>query len=351
MTACSSRSGFQVVGPSTTCYGRTAPRCRPLPSMTIRLRSSYGRADKRAIRQRSKSGPGADFYTIQNSVQTGGSGSEGKIGCHARARIASDSHEGGSMPAGGHARVLRLAIEQPAEYGANLLAHLLTLRGVRIDGIPRALHHASDGPLAITPPQTVLAEHVSVPLSEDVRLTNKESENLHAELMLLLAAHEMGGATSYEEAEKFAAVFFKTASIADGDVMLTDGSGKLSRGRPGHAARRRCRLLLYAAAQPWSDIYRLLFAGGWRGWHAERTHEGDAGSRPHFRKNWNHRARKFTFWLCRRLRAEHTWYFLFSETTTIFTRRPRTSRSMRLPWRWWRSWSPRRGRGGKSEVC
>jgi D-alanyl-D-alanine carboxypeptidase/D-alanyl-D-alanine-endopeptidase (penicillin-binding protein 4) len=100
----------------------------------------------------------------------------------------------------------------------------------------------------------VLAEHTSVPLSDEVRLTNKNSENLHAELLLLLAAHEKAGASDYEEALKFASDFFRTAGIADGDVVLSDGSG-LSR-KDLVTPRAVVQLLRYAAAQPWGELYR-----------------------------------------------------------------------------------------------
>ena len=71
---------------------------------------------------------------------------------------------------------------------------------------PRARH--ARRPPADAAPQTVLAEHTSVPLSDEVRLTNKNSENLHAELLLLLSAHEKAGARNYEDAVKFAAQIF-----------------------------------------------------------------------------------------------------------------------------------------------
>jgi len=201
---------------------------------------------------RYEAGVAADFYMIANSVRTSAAGSEEKLAATREpgTRVIRIS---GTMPAGAHPRVLTLAIEQPAEYAAALLARLLALRGVKIDGDARA-RHAGDPPLAAAPSQTILAERVSQPLSEDVRLTNKNSENLHAELMLLLAAHEKAGATSYEDALKFAAVFFKAAGIADGDVLLSDGSG-LSR-KDLITPRAIVQILRFAAAQPWGETYR-----------------------------------------------------------------------------------------------
>ena len=118
---------------------------------------------------------------------------------------------------------------------------------------PRA-RHAGGPPVDAAAPQTVLAEHTSVPLSDEIRLTNKNSENLHAELLLLLAAHEKAGASDYEDALKFASDFFRAAGIADGDVVLSDGSG-LSR-KDLVTPRAVVQLLRYAAAQPWGELYR-----------------------------------------------------------------------------------------------
>jgi D-alanyl-D-alanine carboxypeptidase/D-alanyl-D-alanine-endopeptidase (penicillin-binding protein 4) len=151
--------------------------------------------------------------------------------------------------------MLTMAIEEPAEYAAALLARLLEARGIAIHGVARA-RHAGDSALsgANHPEETILAEHTSLALAEDIRQVNKNSLNLHAELLVLLAAREKAGATTREEAVKFAADFFKTAGIADGDVVLTDGSG-LSR-RDLVTPRAIVQMLNYAATQPWGYLYR-----------------------------------------------------------------------------------------------
>ena len=117
-----------------------------------------------------------------------------------------------------------------------------------------------------------------MPISEDVRLTNKNSENLHAELLFLLSAHEKAGATSYEEAGKFAAAFFTTAGIADGDVILRDGSGLSLQDLV--TPRAIVQLLRYAAAQPWGELYRSsLPVAGEDGTLTERLKGTPAASR------------------------------------------------------------------------
>jgi len=201
---------------------------------------------------RYEAGLAADFYTIENLVVTGARGSEEKLAV-ARDPGSRLIHLSGTMPLDAKARRLTLAIEDPAEFAANLLARLLGARGVKIDGRARA-RHAGRPSADEAAPQTVLAEHTSAPLSDDIRLTNKNSENLHAELLLLLAAHEKAGANDYEDALKVESDFFRSAGIADGDMVLSDGSG-LSR-KDLVTPRATVQLLRYAATQPWGELYR-----------------------------------------------------------------------------------------------
>ena len=198
--------------------------------------------------------PASDFYTIENLIVTGPHGSEEKLAASREpgSRLVRVS---GAMPAGAPPRRLTIAIEEPAEYAATLLARLLQARGVQIRGVARA-RHFGDPSLASSdhPAETVLAERVGEPLAEEVRHVNKNSLNLHAELLLLLAAHEKSGVVSREDAVKFAADSYRSFGIADGDMVLSDGSG-LSR-RDLVTPRAIVKLLNYAATQSWGEVYR-----------------------------------------------------------------------------------------------
>jgi D-alanyl-D-alanine carboxypeptidase/D-alanyl-D-alanine-endopeptidase (penicillin-binding protein 4) len=198
--------------------------------------------------------PALDFYTIQNTVRTGASGSEEKLAI-AREPGSRTFRLSGALPRSAEPRKLLLAIEEPAEYAAALLARLLEARGVQINGAVRARHAPSASPTdpSSTPP-TILAEHTSPPLAEDIRVTNKMSLNLHAELLLRLVAYRNAGATTAEDALKFAADFFAKAGIADGDVVMSDASG-LSR-KDLVTPRAVVQILRYAATQPWGEVYR-----------------------------------------------------------------------------------------------
>lgn len=167
-----------------------------------------------------------------------------------------------------HAPVsLEFAMSEPAETAARALKQLLEARGVRVTGGVRAEH--APPPLRSVgglrqlasgeqPPRPethslVLAEHISPPLIESIRLTNKISQNLHAELFLRTVAREKTGVGSIDEGLRLEQDFLKAAGIADGDVMFSDAAG-LARDdlvKPLAVVQ----LLRYAARQSWGPAY------------------------------------------------------------------------------------------------
>jgi D-alanyl-D-alanine carboxypeptidase/D-alanyl-D-alanine-endopeptidase (penicillin-binding protein 4) len=155
----------------------------------------------------------------------------------------------GVMPAGSNPRKLVLAIQEPALHAANLLAQLLRDRGIKIDGGVRAQHEPEPREAA----RTVLAEHLSIPLKDSVKLVNKISQNLHTEVLLRAAARQQGRWATPEDLQKFPEAFYAKAGIAEGDVIQTDGSG-LSR-HDLVTPRAFVALLGYAQKQPWFPAF------------------------------------------------------------------------------------------------
>lgn len=155
----------------------------------------------------------------------------------------------GTLPAKSAPRKLVLAIEEPAQHAASLLARLLADRGVKIDGKIRAVHTPDSDPR----PREVLAEHVSVPLGDSVKLINKISQNLHTEMLFRTVARQNGMWSSPEDLLKVPQDFYASAGIAPDDVIQTDGSG-LSR-HDLVTPRAVVTLLKYAEEQPWFTPY------------------------------------------------------------------------------------------------
>src|SRR6202050_1846819 len=179
----------------------------------------------------------------------------------------------GSIPAG-HAPIkLDFAMSDPGEVAALGLKQTLESRGIKVTGGVRVRHSEAPRPFdpivvpagARTAPgalnadrapatsELVLADHISPTLLESIRVTNKVSQNLHAELFLRTVAREKAGIGSTEAGIWVEQNFLKTIGIADGDVVLSDGSG-LSRDDLV-TPRAVVQLLRYISQQPWGADY------------------------------------------------------------------------------------------------
>jgi serine-type D-Ala-D-Ala carboxypeptidase/endopeptidase (penicillin-binding protein 4) len=198
---------------------------------------------------RAETAPGTPDFTVENDVVTSAADVKSDLTL-TREPGAKLVVVRGTLPAHSTPRKLVLSIEQPAEHAASLLAKLLADRGVKISGTVRAIH-ALDA--ATETPRVVLAEHLSVPLGDSVRLVNKISQNLHTEMLLRAAARTNGIWNTPEDLLKFPVDFYATAGIVPGDVIQTDASG-LSR-RDLVTPRALATLLKYSQQQTWFPAY------------------------------------------------------------------------------------------------
>jgi D-alanyl-D-alanine carboxypeptidase/D-alanyl-D-alanine-endopeptidase (penicillin-binding protein 4) len=182
----------------------------------------------------------------------------------------------GTLPAKSTPRKLVLAIEEPAQHAAVLLKRMLEERGIRVDGVARAQHaRAESGGDPI-----VLAEHLSVPLGDSVKLINKISQNLHTEMLLRTVARQSGSWATPDEMMKVPADFYATAGIVPGDVIQTDASG-LSR-HDLVTPRAIVTLLNFAQQQPWfGPYYASLPVAGQDGTLEDRMKNTPAAGRIH----------------------------------------------------------------------
>lgn len=242
--------------------------------------------------------PFAGNYEIENHILTTPAGSGPR-------KISVDRHMGsnrvqlwGTIPVDGPATSEALAIEDPAQWCARLLAELLARRGVVLHGRTRA-HHlerndlstvsmkapaanraglanggASEGratggvaaasaPLSaalsdhggalLRPQPVVLAAHDSPPLGVDIRVINKVSQNLHAEMLLRLLGREKGASGSVAAGLEVLRGFLTQAGLSQEEYLFYDGSGlsRLNLVSP----QATVKLLRYAASQPWGTEF------------------------------------------------------------------------------------------------
>jgi D-alanyl-D-alanine carboxypeptidase/D-alanyl-D-alanine-endopeptidase (penicillin-binding protein 4) len=174
--------------------------------------------------------------------------------------------------------VEELAIADPAEYAAMVLRRMLEERGIVVTGTARAEHRpqsdarsylhevlapapcdaaiiagarcAEECVAKPVPAAALLASHTSAPLVEDVVLTNKVSQNLHAELFL----HNLGrlascGNGSIVDGARMIRANLLHAGLDPDDFIFFDGSGLSEHDLV--APRAMVTFLTYAAKQPW----------------------------------------------------------------------------------------------------
>jgi D-alanyl-D-alanine carboxypeptidase/D-alanyl-D-alanine-endopeptidase (penicillin-binding protein 4) len=219
--------------------------------------------------------PGTSEFLVKSEVTTVGAKEKGDL------RLTREPGSGvvtltGTLPAKSAPRKMVLAIQEPAQHAAELLARLLGQRGVKVDGKVRAQHEPD--PAEAT--RTVLAEHLSIRLGDSVKLVNKISQNLHTEVLLRTAARQRGRWTDPEDLPKFAQEFYAKAGIGPEDVVQTDGSG-LSR-HDMVTPRAFVTLLLYAQKQSWyGEYYASLPVAGVDGTLNERMKDAGIAGRIH----------------------------------------------------------------------
>ena len=268
--------------------------------------------------------PETNYYELENRIVTSAAGITKKVGIH-REPGARKIVLWGSLPLGDPGMKEPLAIEDPAEFVADLFRGMLERRGITIRGHTRARHGdaaqffdqtpsspltlpkpgidnpaaalaaaappAQNNSLSGTPAQRapeaepqsqnkVLAEHFSTPLLDDIRVINKTSQNLHAELALRLAGKLAGTGGSFEGGSAAVKQFLLQAGLKEDEFNFLDGSGLSRRDLVAPAAT--VQLLLYAARQPWGAAFEeSLPVSGVDGSLAERFLNTPAGGLVH----------------------------------------------------------------------
>jgi D-alanyl-D-alanine carboxypeptidase/D-alanyl-D-alanine-endopeptidase (penicillin-binding protein 4) len=234
------------------------------------------------------------YYTLDVSVTTGAKKSGSQVQME-RTLGSKVLRVYGSIAVDAQPDDEEVAIHDPAEYAAEALKGMLEARGIVVTGKARARHVnpveekgfleqtqeplssslldrstggsgcavVADGP-RIPVQELVLGSHRSVPLGEDIVVTNKVSQNLHAEILL----RQMGPLSpssfckgSIATGTQVVRAFLLNVGIDKDDFIFFDGSG-LS----GHdlvTPRATARLLQYASTQPWfADWKKSLPVGG-----------------------------------------------------------------------------------------
>jgi D-alanyl-D-alanine carboxypeptidase/D-alanyl-D-alanine-endopeptidase (penicillin-binding protein 4) len=206
-----------------------------------------------------RASPDLGMFRVTSEVLTGAAHSPSMI----RRMVARDSSGNitvrliGSYAADAKPLVMSVNVDDPADYTARALVAALRDRGVAVSGGAAGLHADFASLSAGYADSTRVAEHVSLPFGEEVKVTLKVSQNLHASMMPYvvgaLAAHTpgRGAAQAGLDAEHG---FLTKAGL---DLMAAaqgDGAG----GAPGafYSPAFMVQYLAYMATRPDTAVFR-----------------------------------------------------------------------------------------------
>lgn len=219
--------------------------------------------------------PNVQYYTLQNNMTIASLGEKPHPGLERRPGALLVRTWGTAPTQGLHAP---LAVEDPAEFTAAAFKDALLHRGVIVKGDPAAAHRVPEGtgdfigeraePLKLAPlmletmqaplsNRRLLAHRTSVPVAQDITVTNKVSQNLHAELLLRMLGKAFAKDGSLAQGTRVVRQYLVDIGIPDSDFFFYDGSGMSMDDRI--TPRAFTHLLSFASRQPWGEAWRKTF--------------------------------------------------------------------------------------------
>lgn len=215
--------------------------------------------------------PHLNYYAVDNNMSPAANGTVAHPGL-SRPPGSLMVRTWGTIPPEGFRA--SLAIDDPAQFTAQAFVEALRGRGIAVERGATAAHRLPigtgdfaaerDQPLKLAPIDLatiqapldgrVLARHVSVPVAEDIMVTNKVSQNLHAELLLRLLGKIFGDDGSLEQGTRVVRQFLVDLGVSDREFFFYDGSGMSMDDRI--TPRALTQLLSYASRQPWGQAWR-----------------------------------------------------------------------------------------------
>jgi len=201
--------------------------------------------------------PQAPYVHIVNKIVT----ADGKKD-HVESNVITDAKAGtetltltGTVGQGSGPVIYGYAVRKPSQFAGVLLTAALKDAGVKVSGHPDVITDATAARKIYRDDMRV-AEHVSTPLSEDVKLTLKVSQNLHASTMPYVMGAVLAQATDKIDQKGFQLEhdFLSKAGLDLRGASQSDGAG--GAGVAFYTPDFVVHYLAYMAQQPHFDLFQ-----------------------------------------------------------------------------------------------
>ncbi len=223
-----------------------------------------------------------DAATLHNEATTAPAGGQQHLGLD-RQPDQTFLRAFGTMPAGSKPASFEIAVQDAAKLAGDGFAQALAAHGVTVNPAVQVSHRLSGDtlifekeaqetlalkpfssgqtlPFAPTPGAKIVAQRTSPPLSQIVTVTNKVSQNLHAEILLRLLGKAEGDDGSVAQGARVVRQFLVSAGVQPEDFFFYDGSGLSP--QDVITPRAATTLLTYASRQAWGNAYRASLPVG-----------------------------------------------------------------------------------------
>lgn len=193
--------------------------------------------------------PTSPYVKFVNKSTTGAAGARPTITWSSDVTDPDGTHTvtiSGTFPADKQPILFSYAVPEPSRFAEVVFADALRAQGVTVNLATAAAQQEYHGTPSAYTAENVVAEHVSPPLSEEVKVTLKVSQNLHASSTPFIVKSVLARGDSSKTGFDLEHDFLQRAGLDLGGAQQTDGAGGDARFSPNFMVR----YLEYMSKQP-----------------------------------------------------------------------------------------------------
>jgi D-alanyl-D-alanine carboxypeptidase/D-alanyl-D-alanine-endopeptidase (penicillin-binding protein 4) len=198
--------------------------------------------------------PSTPYVKFVNKSTTGPAGSRPAISWSSDVTDPDGTHTvtiSGTVPGDKQPILFSYAVPEPSRFAEVVLADALRAQGVSVNIATAAAQREYRGTPSAYTAENIVAEHVSPPLSEEVKVTLKVSQNLHASATPFIVKSILARSDSAKTGFDLEREFLQRAGLDLGGAQQSDGAGGDARFSPNFMVR----YLEYMSKQPSFDAF------------------------------------------------------------------------------------------------